>query len=192
MPILVDCDWGRKNKDISSEYQVRGYPTVIFTDPRGKVVSKLGDRSPAGVRKAIEDLAKKYRGSEGPKMETQIPYVSAYDAAFEKAKKDGKLLLVFLTDESKRAAGTESELAKKDLAKLLEKFVVVRVVIERDCKICEKHGTSSGCAVHVIDPNAQDPYDEPLAREIGKRSSRSLERALERALKEHDKEQKDV
>lgn len=192
MPILVDCDWGRKNRDISQEYEVRGYPTVIFTDPKGKVVAKLGDRSPAGVRKAIEDLAKKYRGSTGPKMETQIPYVDAYDAAFAKAKKDGKLLLVFLTDGSKRAVGTESELAKKDLSKLLAEFVVVRHEIERDCKICERHKARSGCAVHVIDPSVQDPYADPLVREIGKRSARSLERALQRALKDHEKSQKDL
>lgn len=59
MCIFVDCDWGKKNNDISSKYGVRGYPTVIFTDPDGKETAKLGQRDPASVLAQIEEAAKK-------------------------------------------------------------------------------------------------------------------------------------
>jgi len=59
MCIFVDCDWGKKNNDISTKYAVRGYPTVIFTDPDGKETGKLGARDPAAVLSQIEEAAKK-------------------------------------------------------------------------------------------------------------------------------------
>ena len=60
MPIFVDCDWGKKNNDLSEKYGIRGYPTVIFTDPDGKEVDRLKKRDAASVTTQIEDLAKKY------------------------------------------------------------------------------------------------------------------------------------
>jgi thioredoxin-related protein len=60
MPIFVDCDWGKKNKDISDKYKVRGYPTVIFTDPEGKELEHLGKRDAESVAAQIESVAGKY------------------------------------------------------------------------------------------------------------------------------------
>jgi hypothetical protein len=54
---MVDCDWGRKNRDVSDKYGVRGYPTVLFTDPEGKVVERLGSRDAAAVLAQIEGAA---------------------------------------------------------------------------------------------------------------------------------------
>ena len=62
MPIYVDCDWGKKNRDLSTRYGVRGYPTVIFVDPDGNVVEKLKSRSPGAVASQIEAVAKKFPG----------------------------------------------------------------------------------------------------------------------------------
>jgi thioredoxin-related protein len=60
----VDCDWGKKNNDLSTKYGVRGYPTVIFTDPEGKEIAKLGKRDPASVLAMIEDAAAKHPGKK--------------------------------------------------------------------------------------------------------------------------------
>ena len=60
MAIFVDCDWGKKNKDISDKYGVRGYPTVVFTDPDGKEVDRMKSRDAAAVTAQIEDVAKKH------------------------------------------------------------------------------------------------------------------------------------
>ncbi len=56
----MDCNWGKKNNDVSGKYGVRGYPTVIFTDPDGKEVDRLKARDAASVTSQIEDAAKKY------------------------------------------------------------------------------------------------------------------------------------
>jgi thioredoxin-related protein len=60
MPIFVDCDWGKKNKETSDKYAVRGYPTVIFTDPDGKELEKLGRRDADSVLAQINKVAEKY------------------------------------------------------------------------------------------------------------------------------------
>jgi hypothetical protein len=53
----VDCDWGRKNTDVSDRYGIRGYPTVLFTDPDGKVLESLGSRNAPSVLAQIESVA---------------------------------------------------------------------------------------------------------------------------------------
>jgi thioredoxin-related protein len=64
MAIFVDCDWGKKNKDISTKYGIRGYPTVIFADPEGKELERLGNRDAESVAAQIESVAKKYPGKK--------------------------------------------------------------------------------------------------------------------------------
>jgi thioredoxin-related protein len=56
----VDCDWGKKNNDISTKYGVRGYPTVIFVDPEGKEVDRVKKRDAASIIAQIEDVAKSH------------------------------------------------------------------------------------------------------------------------------------
>ena len=60
--MFVDCNWGKANKDLSTKYKIRGYPTVVFTDPDGNELERLGARDPESVLKQIEGVAKKYPG----------------------------------------------------------------------------------------------------------------------------------
>jgi thioredoxin-related protein len=64
MTIFVDCDWGKKNNDISDKYKVRGYPTVVFTDPEGKELERLTKRDPESVLAQIQGVAGKYPGTK--------------------------------------------------------------------------------------------------------------------------------
>ena len=64
MCIFVDCDWGKKNKDVSTQYGVRGYPTTVFTDPDGKEIDRMKGREPATVLGQIEEVAKKHPGDK--------------------------------------------------------------------------------------------------------------------------------
>jgi hypothetical protein len=64
MAIFVDCDWGKKNNDISTKYKVRGYPTVVFADPEGAELERLGARDPKSVAAQIEGVAKKFPGKK--------------------------------------------------------------------------------------------------------------------------------
>jgi hypothetical protein len=65
-PIFVDCDWGKKNADISGRYRVRGYPTVIFTSPEGREIGRLEDRDAASVARQIEGVAKNFKPAPPP------------------------------------------------------------------------------------------------------------------------------
>ena len=184
MPILVDCDWGKKNNDISSRYEVRGYPTVVFTDPRGKELSRLRARSPEAVVKEISSLASAFRGrSAGPEPETKLVWAASYDKAFASAKKDSKLLLVLFTDGSKNSNFTEASLAAKSLTQTLGQFVIVRAKVDCKSEVCKKHRVTSGSALHVIDPSEPDPYKKPLLRLTGKRTAQSLGRSFESVLR---------
>ena len=62
MPIFVDCDWGKKNRDLSTRYGVRGYPTVVFVDPDGNELERLKSRSPGSVASQIEGVASRFPG----------------------------------------------------------------------------------------------------------------------------------
>ena len=64
IPIFVDCDWGKKNKDLSTKYKVRGYPTVVFADPDGNEIERLGKRDPESVAAQIESVAAKHPGKK--------------------------------------------------------------------------------------------------------------------------------
>jgi len=65
MCVFVDCDWGKKNNDLSDKFNVRGYPTVVFCDPEGKQVASLSSREPSAVASQIAEVAKKYGGKSG-------------------------------------------------------------------------------------------------------------------------------
>lgn len=60
MPIFVDLDQGKKNKDVSAKYKVQGTPDVVFTDPDGNEIERLGNRDAASVAEQIEAVARKH------------------------------------------------------------------------------------------------------------------------------------
>src|ERR1041385_5174616 len=84
--VFVDCDWGKKNNDLSDKFKVEGYPTVVFCDPDGKQVAELNSRDPKGVASQISDVAKKY-GKPG---------FESFDKAVEAAKEEKKPILYVL------------------------------------------------------------------------------------------------
>ena len=55
--ILVDCNWGKANTDLSSKYKIRGYPTIIFVDKNGKVLEP-GSRRPETLAGQFEKHSK--------------------------------------------------------------------------------------------------------------------------------------
>lgn len=157
---------------------------MIFVDPRGEVVEKLKDRGASGVAKQIEDIARKYPGRKqavsGP---AKLPWVETHDAAARQAKKEGKLLLVVLTDEKKNSMVTEHALADKELKTLIDQFVLHRHVVKRDCELCKQYRVTQGINIMVVDVSADSPYTSPLQKISGKRTARSLSGKLERTLK---------
>ena len=179
----MDCDWGKKNADVSGKYGVRGYPTVLFTDPRGEVVSKLAARDASSVAKQIYELAKKYRGTAGGGATAELPWAKSYDAGMTEAVKSGKHMLVLFTDGKATAQATEAALAQKELLQHLSKYVLVRQQISRDDAVCKEHRVTTGVQIRVLDPKAPT---KPLLRLTGKKTTKSIESSLSRLAKQLD------
>lgn len=191
MPILVDCDWGKKNQSISGKYGVNGYPNVLFTDPNGKEVDRMSKRDARSIIKQINALASKYRARRaGPVPGAPLAWVDKYDEAFETAKKLKQPILVFLTDGKKDAKAMEAVLGSKTVEDLVKKFVLVRHEIGEKCKICEKHKVKKGSNLRILDSGVKDPYKKPISKIAGKRTDKALRSSLKSALRKWEKIQK--
>jgi hypothetical protein len=173
--VKVDCTDSNKVKEILGKYGVRGFPTMLFTDPDGKVVGQLGARDPASIARQLGDLAAQYR--------RRLPFAESVEAALAAGKKDGKPVLVLFTDKSKDAEETESSLADDTLQAALARCVAARHEIAKDCELCKRFKAAAGVSVLVLDPRAEDPAAAPLAQLSGKRTAAALKADLEAALK---------
>jgi hypothetical protein len=184
LPIFVDCDWGKKNKDVSTKYGVRGYPTVIFTDSEGNEVAKLGGRDAASVAGQIEEIAKKYGRT----------FIETFEKAVEVAKEGSKPVLMFFATPKGDSIALEQALCDASLKELLEKFAVAKVDIKKDNADCKKFGTGSYTqpAIFVVDPAAEKPEAKPLKKLTGKRGPKELKKELEDALKKYEAAQKET
>ncbi|MEZ6183575.1 MAG: thioredoxin family protein [Planctomycetota bacterium] len=50
----MDCTGRDQNQELRARYGVNGVPTVLFLDPQGEVVGRLGARDPQSLIQAIE------------------------------------------------------------------------------------------------------------------------------------------
>jgi hypothetical protein len=169
--VFVDCDWGKKNTDLSSKYEVRGYPTVIFTDPSGKVLAPLGDRSPEGALKQINDVAKKGGGGAH----------DSWEKAAAAAKKADKPVLFLFTTSGRDSTALEEALYDDALEKAREAFVIAKVAVKRDNPDVKRFGVASleQPVILVLDPASETPEKAPLKKIVGKRSAKELLKELE-------------
>ncbi len=185
MPVLVDCDWGNKNQDVSGKYGVRGYPTVIFTDPDGKEVERLKGRSAGAVAGQINNVAEKYAKA--------VAWAEYDDVTFREAAEEKKPVLVFFTDGKSRSAAQEKAFTDERLEESLAQFILVRHEITKDCDTCKTNRIRKGPAIFFMDPLADDPAKKPLYKMTSSKSAKSLLGVLkmvykrwERALKQYE------
>ena len=99
---MVDCT-SNAPRDLMEKYGVRGYPTVVFADPNGNVISKLGDRSAGGVKRQILEVAAKH-----PMAAARDDLTPAEAVAL--AKTEGKLVAIVFTDEKKSSRKKNAKL----------------------------------------------------------------------------------
>ena len=185
MPILVDCDWGKKNQDVSGKYKVRGYPTVIFTDSEGKEVERLRGRDGASVAGQIGGVAEKYAKAAA--------WAEYDEGTFGEAAEAKKPLLVFFTDGKRKSLAQEDVFIDPKLEKALESFLLVRHEISKECDICKGNRVRQGPAIYFMDPLAEEPSKKPLYKVTSYKSAKNLEGVLkmvfkrwEKALKKHE------
>jgi len=177
VPIFVDCNWGRANRDITGRYGIRGYPTVVFADPEGKEIERMRGRTPDAIIRQIETVADKHPG--GP------AWVESVKEGLKAADKAGKPVVILYTDGGEDATATEKAIADKELAELRGKVVLIRHKIDKECEECKARKVEEGgCHVLLLDPKG-----ESLARHKGAMDVEAVAKALESALKEWKKRQ---
>lgn len=171
VPIFVDCNWGRANRDISSRYSIRGYPTVVFTDPVGNEVDRMGSRTPEAIVRQIEALAAKF-----PAGPVWLPSIAE---GLKAAGKASKPVLILFSDDGDDAKATEKTLGEKALAELRANVVLVKHKIDPECDECKEHKVKSGSCVVILFP----VKDGPRHRHEGALNVDAAKQAIETAIK---------
>lgn len=55
--IKVDCTESGAHSELMEQYEVSGFPTVVFTDPEGTKVGELGGHDAESVSSQFAELA---------------------------------------------------------------------------------------------------------------------------------------
>ena len=168
--VFVDCDWGKKNNDLSDKFKVQGYPTVAFCDPEGNQVAMLGSRDPSGVASQISEIAKKYSKAG----------FESYAKAAETAKEEKKHVLYVFTKPGV-ASSLAAAVADASFKELVEKFVVAQGEITRDNADAKALGVTESSLL-VLDAGG-DLKAKPLLKLTGKKDLKEVRKQLEAVLK---------
>jgi hypothetical protein len=172
MPVFVDCDWGKKNEDISTKFNVGGYPTVIFLDPEGTEVARLASRTPGAVASQIEEIAKKHGKS---RFET-------FEKAAEFAKENKKPVLYLFTKpgvNSSIAAAVEDASMKE----LVEKFVLCQSELVKGNADAKTAGVSDSTML-ILAPDGD--LKKPLLKLTGRKELKEVRKQVEATLKKYE------
>jgi hypothetical protein len=179
----VDCDWGKKNADLSNRFNVQGYPTVTFCDPDGKSIGELASHDPAGVAKQMLAVADKYSSKAASKQ----PVVSgkSIEEAAGAAKNAAKPVAIFFYDDSPASVSVTLALQDELLRETVGKFVMAKAEFIKGSEACTKYEVTRAPTILVVEAtldNKDNRVVKPLARITGSRSARELKRDLEDAL----------
>ena len=171
MCVFVDCDWGKKNEDLSTKYKVQGYPTVTFLDPEGKEVGELGGRDATTVAAQITEIAKKHSKAAFESFEKA--------AGVAKEEKKPVLYLFVKPGVNSSIAAALADPANKDL---VEKFVMAQGELVKGNADAKTLAITDG-ALLVLDPGSDLAKDKVILKLTGKKTSKEVRKELEGALK---------
>jgi hypothetical protein len=177
--VFIDCDWGKKNADLSSIYKVRSFPTVLFCDPTGKVIGQLQSHEPAAVAKQMVDVASKFGSkAELPPQPIEIRALPIPDA-MTTADRLKRRALLFFRDDSPASLSVAVALGDPLLKEILAGFVPGTDVFTKGSGLSAKYDVTRAPTLLVLDPTLPKPEEKPLAKIEGSRSARELVRELE-------------
>lgn len=182
--IFVDCDWGKKNRELSTKYGVKGYPTVLFCDPQGTALGVMRVREPEEVAKALQALADNF----GAQAKAPVPMIvgTGYEPGRADARRRGRPLLLYFGDDSPASISMNETLLDRSLNELHPKFSTGSVKFVKGSDECLKFGVTRSPTILVLDCRLEKPEEKPLARIEGSRTPRELKRELEAALLARD------
>jgi hypothetical protein len=167
--ILVDGD---KDNALFGKYGVQAMPTLLFLDPDGKQVGKLGDRQPAGVKKQFEEIVSAHK--RGPKG------LESATAAFDAGKADSKPVVLLFVD-----AKPKSEMFKKGLGDaafkgMFDNVAFCEVAWAKDNEDAKKWKVTEVPRMLVIDPT---DGEGKVLKTLTSNAPKSVKAAIDEAVK---------
>ena len=167
--ILVDGD---KDGALFEKYGVQAMPTLLYLDPDGKQVAKMGDRSPAGLKKQFEEIVSTHK--RGPKG------LESATAAFDAGKTDGKPVVLLFVD-----AKPKSEMFKKSLGDAAFKGVFDNVAFcevawAKDNEDAKKWKVTEVPKMLVIDPT---DGEGKVLKTLTSNAPKTVKAAIDEAVK---------
>jgi len=178
--IWVDCDWGKKNQDLSQKYGVKGYPTVILCDPQGNFIIKAETRDAEKLAKGFQILWENVGAKAAAPLSMLVG--NDYEKARVEAKRLKKPLLIYFADFSPASVTVNESLMDRSLQELWPKFITAKFEFTKGAADANRFGVTRAPTLLVLDSSFPRPEEKPLARIEGSRTARELKRELEAAL----------
>ncbi|HUR38001.1 MAG TPA: thioredoxin family protein, partial [Planctomycetota bacterium] len=181
--IFVDCDWGKKNEELSNEFRVTGYPTIAFCDPKGKDIGRMQGREIPEVLREIQEITRKYPAAPAPAGAPAKPTLQEYSPALlPVARKSSHTVLIFFYDESQATETVVRSLSDPLLRDLRSRLLLSQTPYRKDSELCVRLDVIRAPTLLLLDPSREKPETQPLGRIAGSRSPRELLRDLEELL----------
>lgn len=178
--VFVDCDWGKKNKELSTKFGVTTFPTVVFCDPQGNSLGRMEAREPDEVAEALTVLARKFGAKAVPDL--LVVFGIDYDAALVDARRYSRPILLYFSDLSPASLSVNEAMLDRSLRDLHGKFTCAKSDFVKGSAQCVKFNVTRAPTILVLDSKLPKPEEKPLLRIEGSRTVRELRRELESAL----------
>ncbi|MBI2898746.1 MAG: hypothetical protein HYY17_01030 [Planctomycetes bacterium] len=180
MCVLVDCDWGKKNRDLMDQYRVKSYPTVVFADADGKQVEKMKERDAETVRAQIERVAARHTRA--------ATVIDSWDKAQAVGKKEKRPVLYFFSVSNDASKRLETALGDRIVRKARAKFVLVRSEIKKESPDAVRFRVenSATAVVLVLDPREEKPEEKQYRLPPDARTPMAIRDWLDAVLKKFE------
>lgn len=177
--VLVDCEGGQKNQELTSAYGVRGTPVAIFCDPEGKPIERLGAQDPASVAAQMRRVIARVNGQEPPPASSTPPFKDYSPEALRASQAAAKPLLLYFYDQSEASKAAHQALMDPVLKPHWNRLLVAKAPFLKGDPLCVRLKVERAPTIIVLDGSLENPEETPLIRIEGGRSARDLLRELE-------------
>lgn len=145
--IKVDCTDEDQNVEIQEQYDIQGYPTVLFVTNEEKMIEDLFPDDGRAFAKQIRSFASKH-----------TPWIRGWEGAISLGARRKKPVVILKPEQTPEDWDAEKSRFKDHL----DEFVFGWS--ERGTKEREKLDTLTGDAEFiVVDPRVKEPFKTPLA-----------------------------
>lgn len=159
------------NVELQKQYNVPGYPTMLYVDPSGEVIKEVGSRDIGPMSKEFESIARKHPGRPSIWQTRSI--------AMREGKKAKKPVVVYYVSKDVDLARMNVKFMKDIGADRAKKFTWALVIADEDRLKIDK--VEAMPAALVYDPESASLVATHIVREGDKADA--LNDALDAAAK---------